>query len=181
MNQQAYQIDRDRRVLVARPNRAQCMGADLASLVVELCQRIDQGDADSVVIELSNVQHMDSCCLGRIIVLHQHARAAGGSVALAQCQPNVEFLFKMTKLDKVLGLYDSTENAIAELRDRRTRPKPHQNRTGPTDSDTPRNLQPARQTRGYAPMIAALLRAHKRIHASRPVAQEQTLHHGPPS
>lgn len=178
MNPQAYQIQQDRRVLVARPNRGECVGADIASLMIELRQRIDQGDADSVVVELSNVQHMDSCCLGRLISLHQHTRAAGGSVALAQCQPNVEFLFKMTRLDKVLGIYPDTDEAIAELRDRRTRPRTKPDRPGTQDADPSRS---PRQTRGYAPMIAALLRAHRRIHASSPSPQEHGVHPGPHS
>ena len=173
MNQPAYQIQQDCRVLVARPNRAECTGSDIAELVLELRERIDQGDADSVVIELSNVQHMDSCCLGRVIVLHQHARAAGGSVALAQCQPNVAFLFKMTRLERVLGLYDSTEDAIAELRDRRTRTGAAQKNTPSPDSSM--NAKP-RNTRGYAPMLSALLRAHKRIHAAAPGHQSQHQH-----
>ncbi len=178
MNQPAYQIERDRRVLVARPNRAECTGSDIASLVVELCRRIDQADADSVVVELSNVQHMDSCCLGRLMVLHQHTRSAGGSVALARCQPNVEFLFKMTRLDKVLGLYGSTENAITELRDRRTRPKPPHARPHGSDSASPRDPQDSRNTHGYAPMLAALLRAHRRIHAHQPATHEPRMHPG---
>jgi anti-anti-sigma factor len=175
MNQKAYQIERDRRVLVARPGRVQCTGTDIATLVLDLCHLIDMGDADSVVVELSNVQHMDSCCLGRIIALHQHTRAAGGSVALAQCQPNVEFLFKMTRLDKVMGLYSTTEYAIAELRDRRTRPKPRPKSPHGFVSDTP---HAARKTRGYAPLLAALIRAHKRIHAPDSATREQRLHPG---
>ena len=115
MNQQAYQIERDLRVLVARPTRTECTGADIASLIVELCKRINTGEADSVVIELSNVQHMDSACIGKLLGLRQHTHAAGGSVALARCQPNVTFLFEMTRLDKVLGLFDTTEQAVAEL------------------------------------------------------------------
>jgi len=177
MNKSAYQIQQDCRVLVARPNRAECSGADIAELVLELRERIDRGDADSVVIELSNVQHMDSCCLGRVIVLHQHARAVGGSVALARCQPNVAFLFKMTRLERVLGIYTSTEDAIAELRDRRTRtgsgPRPGQN-AEPDQADS----RP-RRTRSYAPMLAALLRAHKRIHAGTTHPGHDTHHHGP--
>ncbi len=172
MNQPAYQIQQDCRVLVARPNRAECTGTDIAELVIELRDRISRGDADSVVIELSNVEHMDSCCLGRVIVLHQHARAAGGSVALAKCQPNVAFLFKMTRLERVLGIYTSTEDAITELRDRRTRKSP------------PQNASPApprpRRTHGYAPMLTALLRAHKRIHARAPIPQPQGPHHHGP-
>jgi len=174
----AYQIERDRRVLVARPKRAECTATDIASLVVELNRRIEQGDADSVVVDMSNVQHMDSCCLGRLMVLHHRARVAGGSVALARCQPNVEFLFKMTRLDKVLGLYDTTGDAIAELRDRRTRPKPHPRRSEATRPDKPPRPQ---GTRGYAPLLAALLKAHKRIHTRQPATGDRPLHPGPHS
>ena len=172
MNQHAYQIEQDVRVLVARPIHTACTGTDIASLVIELRQRIDQGSADSVVVELNNVEHMDSCCLARLISLHQHARAAGGSVALSQCQPNVEFLFKMTRLDKMLGLFSSTEDAIAELRARRTRT---QSPAQASATDTPKNPS---KTRGYAPLLAALVRAHKRIHTPQIVAHDQRMHPG---
>lgn len=163
MKQQAYQIERDRRVLVARPARAECTGSDLADLTAELVRRIGSGEADSVVVELSNVRHMDSCCVGRLLVLRQHALAQGGSVALACCQPNVRFLFNMTKLDRMLGLYETTELAVAELRSRRTRPGPQPARehAGQTPAD-----RPVRGP-GYAPMLTALLRAHKRLHAKK--------------
>ncbi len=158
MKQQAYQIDRDRRVLVARPICVECTGSDLASLVAELSRLIDQGQADSVVVELGNVQHMDSCCISRLLVLRQHAQSAGGSVALACCHPNVVFLFEMTRLDRVFGIFDTTESAVAELRDRRTRPMPTPHR----DSNASHESQPPR--RGYAPLLSALLKAHKRFH-----------------
>ena len=152
MTQQAYQIERDRRVLVARPGCGRCTGADIADMVGELCRRIDRGEADSVVVDLSDVQHMDSSCIGRLLVLRQHARSAGGSVALARCEPNVEFLVKMTRLDRALGLYATAGEAVAELRDRRTRPRP--------ESKGGRESKPSR---GYAPLLAALLRAHRRF------------------
>lgn len=158
MNQQAYQIDRDRRVLVARPTRNECTGSDIASLIAELYERIDSGEADSVVIELSNVQHMDSACIGKLLGLRQHTRVVGGSVALAQCQPNVVFLFQMTRLDKVLGLFDTTAQAVAELRKRRTRPK-----HTPEQPDHGKRLN-LKQPRRYTPMLTALLRAHHRKH-----------------
>jgi anti-anti-sigma factor len=173
MKQQAYQIDRDRRVLVARPTRTECTGSDIAALIFELRERIDRGEADSVVIELSNVQHMDSCCLGRLLTLNQHARAAGGSIALARCQPNVAFLFQMTRLDKLLGIYESTESAVAELRERRTRPKITRARP---DND----ISPNRTGR-YAPLLTALLCAHKRKHAPPRIPQDNSAARPPVS
>jgi len=155
MNQQAYQIERDRRVLVARPSRVECTGKDITALIVELCRRIDLGEADSVVVDLCNVQHMDSCCLSRLLVLRQHTSNAGGSVALARCSSNVQFLFEMTRLDRAFGLYDSTDTAVAELRERRTRPKPAPR----SNKDTPQP-QSSLGRHGYAPLLAALLRAH---------------------
>ena len=153
MTRQAYQIDRDRRVLVARPTRAECTGSDIAALVV------DTGEVDSVVIDCGNVQLMDSCCLGRLLRLRQHTAAAGGSIALAGCRPNVAFLFEMTRLDKILGLYETTAQAVAELRERRTRPKPQ--RRDSSDADDSAYARAGR----YAPLLTALLRAHKRKHA----------------
>jgi len=158
MTCQAYQIERDGRVLVARPTVSECTGSDITALIQELKQCIDHGVADSVVIELSNVQHMDSCCLGRLLTLNQHARSAGGSIAVARCQPNVAFLFEMTRLDKLLGVYKTTEQAVAELRARRDRPAPPLHRP-----DRPANE--SRRPR-YAPMLYALLKAHKRRQAT---------------
>lgn len=126
---------------------------------------IDAGDADSVVIELSGVQHMDSSCLGRLMTLQQHTHDAGGSVALARCQPNVAFLFQMTHLDQMLGLFETTEQAVAELRERRTRPDPPRARLGP-GHDSSRG-----RAGRYAPQLTALLRAHKRKQ-SRPIATQ---------
>lgn len=168
MHQQTYHIERDRRVLVARPVCVRCTGTDIADLIVELCRRIDQGEADSVVVELSNVQHMDSSCISRLLVLRQHTRNAGGSVALARCQPNVAFLFRMTRLDRALGLYDTAEDAVAELRDRRTRPKP----------DLSGGRESKRQ-RGYAPLLAALLRAHRRFQPGQELAPAKRPHPHP--
>ncbi len=167
MTRQAYQIDRDRRVLVARPTRAECTGSDITALVVELRRMIDADDADSVVIELSGVQHMDSCCLGRLIALYQHTHAAGGSVALARCQPNVAFLFQMTHLDQMLGLFQTTEQALAELRKRRTRRNPPHAKPTPGLDNAPGTPPAPGRAGRYAPLLTALLRAHKRKHARR--------------
>ena len=162
MNQQAYQIEQDRRVLVARPTRGECSGSDIAQLILELRERIDRNDADSVVIELCNVDHMDSACISKLLMLRQRTHAAGGSVALSSCRPNVRFLFEMTKLDKVFGLYDTIEQAVTELRDRRTRKaEKHNPSASPSANDAPR---PCR----YTPLLNALLRAHRRRFAHAP-------------
>lgn len=167
MNQQAYHIQPDKRVLVARPTQDECVGQDVALLVQELCSRIDADEADSVVIELCNVGYMDSACVSKLLMLRQRARLAGGSVALSTCQPNVRFLFEMTRLDKVFGLYDSTEQAVAELRDRRTRKA-----QSPAQPEPGTDAAPHRRHR-YTPLLNALLRAHRRRFAHASQAQDQ--------
>ena len=158
MENPAYQIQQDKRVLVARPTRGECTGKDIAELVVALRDWIDTGEADSVVIDLCNVKHMDSCCISRLLVLRQHAVKAGGSVALAGCQGNLQFLFKMTRLDRAFGIYDSTNQAAQELRDRRSRITP------PAANHTEPETRPAHK-HGFAPLLTALLRAHQRKQA----------------
>jgi len=173
MDTQAYQIQRDVRVLVARPTRNECVGADVALLVAELCDRIDSAEADSVVIELCNVQHMDSACISKLLLLRAKAKSAGGSVALSRCHANVEFLFQMTKLDKVFGLFTTTESAVTELRERRGRCDDGHN----LSLQNPDGTTPPRRRR-YTPLLNALINAHRRKLAHSDPAGPRTGTHG---
>jgi len=172
MESEHYQIERDVRVLVARPIVAECAAGHVADLVNELCGRIDAGEADSVVIELGNVQHMDSACISRLLVLRAKARSDGGSVALSRCQSNVEFLFQMTRLDKAFGLFTTTESAVAELRERRDRKAESPATTAAPDEAPGPHARPARKR--YTPFLNALVRAHRRKLAMAERARRRT-------
>jgi len=81
----------------------------------------------------------------------------------ARDSPNVR---EMTRLDRAFGLYETDDIAIAELRERRTRPKTK----SPQHEAAPPSHGPQRR-RGFAPLLTALLRAHQRQHAGEQPSQ----------
>ena len=78
--------------------------------------------APKTVVDLSKTTYMDSAGLGAIVAAYTSVTSSGGSLALAGLSPRVLDLLKMTKLDSVLPIYSSVEEAIVELQ--------HADRTG---------------------------------------------------
>lgn len=113
--------DRLGQTLVATPVTATLSGPDAAALASELCEKIDQAHQDSeginggirhVVMDLQNVQYMDSMCVGVLVELLTTLKEAGGRIALVNASANVEYLFKLTRLDRVFPICRDVMKAI---------------------------------------------------------------------
>ncbi len=86
-----------------------------------LRQRLDQLVRDGhrlILIDLGHIPHMDSSELGRLIRAHISVRQAGGRVRLFNLSERVLTLMKLTRLDTVLDLFATEEEALAALRPR---------------------------------------------------------------
>jgi anti-sigma B factor antagonist len=75
---------------------------------------IFQGDKN-VVLNLANVNYVDSSGLGALVACHGSALRGGGSVKLANVTKRIEDLLIMTKLLTVFESFDSEEAAIASF------------------------------------------------------------------
>lgn len=73
---------------------------------------IESGD-DRLVIDLQRVTYMDSSGLGAIVALLKRVGRTG-HLRLANVQGPVARLLTMTRLDRVLDLYESVEAALAD-------------------------------------------------------------------
>ncbi len=106
--------------LVGTPTSASLSGADAAKLASELCQKIHEAHHDPasrggikhVVLDLQNVQYMDSMCVGVLVELLTALKEAGGRIALVNASANVEYLFKLTRLDRVFPICRDVMKAI---------------------------------------------------------------------
>lgn len=108
--------------LVATPVVATLSGTDAINLSAELLSRIygsggkpDAERASSVrhvVLDLANVRYMDSMCVGVLVELLTKLTEAGGRIALVNADPNVEYLFKLTRLDRVFPICRDVMKAI---------------------------------------------------------------------
>jgi len=66
-----------------------------------------------VVVDLSEVEFMDSSGLGALIGCLKSARQAGGDLRIAAPTKQVTMVLKLSNLDRVLTSYDSAEAAYS--------------------------------------------------------------------
>ncbi len=73
-------------------------------------------EAPKVVIDLSHVEHLSSAALGMLTALKQVVvDKKGGGIAIANVNKDLHSIFKMTRLDKLVKMCDSTEKAVQSL------------------------------------------------------------------
>jgi anti-sigma B factor antagonist len=84
-----------------------------------LRERIDElmrNGERQILIDLKTLPNLDSTELGRLIRCHLAVRQAGGRVRLCNLSEKVRTLMKLTRLDTVLDLYDTEEEALVQIR-----------------------------------------------------------------
>ena len=75
--------------------------------VVQLTELLDdlaQSEARHFVLDVGNVRHMDSSCLGCLVEALNRMAADGGRIAMVNPEHGVEYLFRMTRLDRVFPI-----------------------------------------------------------------------------
>lgn len=84
------------------------------------CRRVEQeveqligAKHDFVILDLSEVTHIDSAAIGSIVRCLTRMKESGGNLCLAGCAGMIEASLKLTRLDKVLEVFP-TAAAAAE-------------------------------------------------------------------
>lgn len=72
------------------------------------------GTAPKVVLDLSRVAFIDSAGLASILSLVK-GLPEGGDLRIAGARDAVRAVFRLTRLDKVLALHDTVEDAVAAV------------------------------------------------------------------
>ncbi len=70
---------------------------------------------DLIVLDLSNVEFIDSSGLGAIVAAMK-SLGAERRLALAGLTPSVERVFKLTRMDSVFHVFPTLDGALDELR-----------------------------------------------------------------
>ena len=65
-----------------------------------------------VILDLSNVQFVDSSGLGAIVA-SMKSMGPGRKLALANMTPTVEKVFRLTRMDSVFSIFSSLEEALS--------------------------------------------------------------------
>ncbi len=70
---------------------------------------------DTLIVDLSNVDYIDSSGVASLVEAYQTARKAGGQVSLAAVSQPALRVLQLARLDQVLPIRDSIESASAEI------------------------------------------------------------------
>ncbi len=90
-------------------------GADALEFTRTISDLIREGTRH-VVVDLEQVELMNSSGLGMLVSASGALRAAGGSMSIATANEKIQGLFRMTRLDSVLVNYPTRDEAISANR-----------------------------------------------------------------
>lgn len=90
--------------------------ATIQEVARELFAMADNSYRPKIILNFENVDYLSSAVLGKIVAFHKKIKEAKGIAALCQIKPTIREVFKITKLDKVLAIYDTQAAAMKNLR-----------------------------------------------------------------
>lgn len=69
-----------------------------------------------VVVDFGRVERLSSATLGMLVAVHKTIGKQGGQLRLANVDAKLFDIFKITKLDRVLTICKSTDDAVESLK-----------------------------------------------------------------
>jgi anti-anti-sigma factor len=84
----------------------------IAQLSGQLTGLLARDSRPRLVLDFVNVSHMSSSVLGMLIALHKRVREKGGELFLCNIRPSIHEVFVITRLDQVLRIFPSREEAL---------------------------------------------------------------------
>lgn len=69
--------------------------------------------ATRVIFDMSGVTHADSAAIGAIVRCLSKLKESGGGLRIAGAQSMIDYSLKLTKVDKIIGMFPTVEQAQA--------------------------------------------------------------------
>ncbi len=85
------------------------------ALLMDLLNEMTDSGATHFVLDTQNVQFMDSACLGCLVEALNRIARNGGRIALANAAASVQYLFRLTQLDRVFPVCGDVMSALATV------------------------------------------------------------------
>lgn len=90
--------------------------ANIQAISDEISTLIDAADTPRLLINFANVDHLSSAALGALITINNKTREKGGSLRLANIDPQIYEVFVITRLNKLFNIHDTLEDAFGEFK-----------------------------------------------------------------
>jgi len=83
--------------------------------LTELLETLTASGATHFVLDIQNINYMDSACLGCLVEALNRLAVSGGQIALVNTATSVQDLFRMTRLDRVFPICNDVPEAMKKL------------------------------------------------------------------
>jgi anti-sigma B factor antagonist len=90
-------------------------GAEIENLHGELGSYFGRKSAPKVIFDMQCVYHLSSAALGMFVNLKTTIEGSGGAMRLCNVRSELQQIFKLTKLHKVLKIKESVDAAAASF------------------------------------------------------------------
>lgn len=70
---------------------------------------------DVLFIDMGEVVYCDSSGLSALLMAHREMKTVGGYAIIVSLSPEVDSLIKLARLDRVLYIYETKDEALADL------------------------------------------------------------------
>lgn len=90
-------------------------GREIEQLGDDIYHFVKTIDEPKIVLDMQNVKHLSSAALGMLIALNKVVGQRDGGICIANVTADIQKIFKLTKLNKVLKIYGDTDKAIKSL------------------------------------------------------------------
>jgi len=89
--------------------------ANIERLGDDLSELVEKSGHPKFVISFSNIEYVSSAVLGVLIATHKKVHKMRGELRLASISDRISEVFKITRMDKMLKIYETTDAALAKF------------------------------------------------------------------
>ena len=113
----SFLLEKHGDITIIRFNHDSFDRVEIQDIRDELRETVKQTEPPKFIIDFANVSFMSSIILGVIMGIHLNICKRGGTLNICGMNEMTLRVFKITKLDKVLKIFNSCEEASAALKD----------------------------------------------------------------
>lgn len=87
----------------------------IAQIGEQLSELAETEPGPRLLLDFKNVEHLSSAALGMLISLNKQLSERQGRLVLANIHPQIYEVFKITRLNKLFNICDTTQDALNAL------------------------------------------------------------------
>jgi len=89
--------------------------ANIQQIGEEISRLVDATPTPKLLVSFANVDHLSSAALGTLITINNKVKDRNGQLRLANIDPQIYEVFKITKLDRIFQIHETSEKAMASF------------------------------------------------------------------